>query len=920
MMYPASAKVLLASVLLVLGSVCRAADSSPHFERDVQPLLQAQCSRCHGEKTRKADLNLSSWAALSRGSESGPVIVPGKAEESLLFKMVHEGHMPPTGKLPAEHLDLLRRWLDAGAPADSVVSTEPAVTQHDIEPLMKLRCTVCHGLRKQEAGLDLRTKASMLRGGKSGPAIVLGKPEESLLLKKVHAGVMPPNKRLLEVSVKPMGTDEIDRLTRWIALGAPEVEIAPDVATTEPDPLVTDKDRAFWSFQPPKVVKVPEIQAEPYIIRNPVDVFIVEKLIAKGLAQAPEADKLTLLRRVTFDLTGLPPTPEEARAFLNDASSDSYEKLIDRLLASPRYGERWGRLWLDLAGYADSEGKRSADPLRPHAWRYRDYVIRAFNDDKPYDRFLLEQLAGDELADYANAPEITQELMDNLVATGFLRLAPDGTGSNVVNFVPERMEVVADEIQVLGSSVLGLTLHCARCHSHKYDPIPQRDYFRLADVFKGAYDEHDWLKPAVVPGQGRGSDMPNRYLPYVTKEAEQHWEAYKAKMKEEIDRLKQDQRREAQREAQALQAMIASPPLVRALWDRGEPSPTYIYRRGDYLQPTKLVGPGVLSVLTDGKTPFEVTPPYPGAKSTGRRLAFAQWLTQPDHPLTARVLVNRVWKHHFGAGIVKSLDNFGTTGTPPTHPELLDWLAREFVGSNPRLASEPAANFPPWSIKSLHRLLMMSHTYRQASTITPLHDKLDPDNRWLSRMTMRRLDAEEIYDSLLMVAGKLDETPFGPPDPVLVREDGLVTPLGSDKGWRRSVYVRQRRSQMPTLLETFDLPQMNPNCVQRIDSTVATQALYLKNDTQVRQLASACADRIHQAAGSDPAKQIEAVYWTALGRPPATEERQLGLDTLRRLRMAWNKEKAADPDEAAFRALATYCHVIINSAAFVYVD
>jgi hypothetical protein len=330
-----------------------------------------------------------------------------------------------------------------------------------------------------------------------------------------------------------------------------------------------------------------------------------------------------------------------------------------------------------------------------------------------------------------------------------------------------------------------------------------------------------------------------------------------------------------------------------------------VLRRGDYLRPGQPVGPGVPSVLTDGRTPFVVSPPWPGARQTGRRLAFARWLTRPDNPLTARVLVNRVWAQHFGAGIVRTPGNFGKLGAPPTHPELLDYLALEFVRQD-------------WSLKSLHRLLVTSTTYRQASAVTPDQGRLDPDNALCSRMPLTRLSAEALYDTLLLVAGRLDETRFGPPDPVEVRGDGLVTPAGTARGWRRSVYVTQQRKQLPTLLETFDLPQMNPNCLERRDSTVAPQALHLMNDGRVQQLAGDFAGRVARSAGGDPAREVDWVYRIALGRAPTAEETGIGVEALGRLRAEWGKH--LDGDEAGRRALATYCHTILNSAAFLYVD
>jgi mono/diheme cytochrome c family protein len=887
---------------------------APSFTKDIRPLFQVKCVRCHGEKMRKADLDLRTLAAALKGGESGPAVVPGKPDSSPLYEKVHSGAMPPGKKdrLGAAEIDMIRRWIALGRfTAGEDVETATAPSQHDVLPILLRRCTVCHGLHRQEGGLDLRTKAAMLRGGKSGPAIVPGKPEASRLIKKVRAGQMPPRDRLVEASVKPIEPAEIDVLARWIAAGAPEVVVQPDVATTKPDPLLSDKDRAFWAFRPPRAVGAPAVRHAAQV-RNPIDAFILHRLEQKELTLAAEADPLTLLRRASFDLTGLPPEPEEARTFLADRSANAYEKMIDRLLASPRYGERWGRFWLDGAGYADSEGKREQDLPRPHAWRYRDYVVRSFNADKPYSRFLLEQIAGDELADCDRAAEITEELYDNLVATGFLRMAPDATWANITGYVGDRLEVIADEIDVLGSVVMGLTLKCARCHSHKFDPIPQRDYYRLLDVFKGAYDEHDWLKPDVRPGLGPVSQdvLPGRHLPHVTTAERRAWQAHNDRIKKEIAALESARNgKGTAARVNALRARLLPEPRVQALWDRGNPSPTYIYRRGDPLSPGRLVGPGVPSVLTDGKTPFAVKPPWPGAKKTGRRLAFARWLTRPDHPLTARVLVNRLWKHHFGAGIVRSLGNFGKAGTPPTHPELLDFLALELVRSG-------------GSIKSMHRLMMTSATYRQSSAVTAERKRIDPDNALVSRMPLVRLDAEELYDTLLLVSGRLDETRFGPPDGVAARSDGLVTPTATARGWRRLVYVRQARKQLPTHLETFDYPQMNPNCLERHDSTVAPQALHLMNNGMVHELAGHFARRVQREAGDDPPNQVERVCWIALGRPPTKEEKAIGVDALIRLAEEWSKHPAGrgKPDEARLKALTTYCHAIVSSAELLYVD
>ncbi|MDB5348788.1 MAG: putative rane protein [Planctomycetota bacterium] len=969
----------------------KSAPLAPSFKTEIQPLLQSKCVRCHGEKSLKADLDLSTFKGIVKGGESGPVIVTGKPDESPLYEKVHKGEMPPAKKdrLSEVQADSLRRWIASGAKSDSdpgddvnPIAKAP-LSQHDVIPIVLRHCTGCHGLRQKEGNLDLRSRASMLRGGKSGAAIVPGKPEASLLIKRIHLGQMPPPARLVEGSVKPVDQAETEILGRWISQGAPEIAIDPDIATNRPDPLVTDKDREFWAFQPPKPVTVPGVRHQERV-RNPVDAFVLQKLEAKGLSLAPEAERLVLLRRASFDLTGLPPDPEEVRSFLADTDPNAYAVLIDRLLASPRYGERWCRYWLDLAGYSDSEGKREQDLPRPHAWRYRDYVIRAFNSDKGYDRFLMEQLAGDELADYENAPEITQEIYDNLVATGFLRMAPDATWANITGYAPDRIEVIADEIDILGSAVMGLTLKCARCHTHKFDPIPHRDYYRLVDVFKGAYDEYDWLKPDVRPGLGPVSEDPRggRLLPFVTTAERRAWEASHAKIQKETDAirleigkqtevlcakyreerlaglpevLRADLRTmlattpgkrdavqkylatkfEAQLSVDAntlkmldpaykkafedadakirdLESRRSPEPKIQALWDRGEPSPTYIYRRGDFLSPSRLVGPGVPSVLTDGKdTAFEVKPPWPGAKKTGRRLAFARWITRPDHPLTARVAINRIWKHHMGSGIVKTLDNLGKAGSSPSHPDLLDWLAGEFVRSG-------------WSIKAMHRLIMNSATYRQSSAVTPELVSMDPDNALYSRMPLVRLDAEALYDTQLVVAGRLNETRFGPADPVQVQPDGLVTPTGTQAGWRRMIYVRQARKQIPTHMENFDFPQMNPNCVERRDSIVALQALQLMNARMNHELAEEFSRRVRREAGTEAPKQIEQIYLIALNRLPSDEENRIGVEALAKLARHWQLASPGvghtDPDAASRKAIATYCHAIMNSAGFLYVD
>lgn len=881
---------------------------APTFQTDILPLFKAKCVRCHGETVRKAELSLHTTAAIQKGSESGPILVSGKSAESRLFEVLHGGEMPPDDKdsLSPAQIELVRQWIDAGASFGTNPGTARAgLTQHDVLPILLLRCTACHGRQIQEAGLDLRTRDGILKGGKSGPAMVPGHPDQSLLLKRIHAEEMPPRARLTEVSVKPMEATEIEKLTGWIALGAPEAVDEPDVAGTEADPLVSAEDRQFWAFQKPQPVAVPQVNDRTRV-RNPIDAFVLQKLEAKGLTLAPEADRLTLIRRATFDLTGLPPEPADVAAFVADTSPRAYENVIDRLLASPRYGERWGRHWLDVAGYADCEGRREQHLARPYAYRYRDYVARAFNSDKPYDRFLLEQLAGDELADLEHATEITPEMSDNIVATAFLRMPPDPTWANLTGYVPDRLEVMADVIDVVGSGIMGMTFKCARCHTHKFDPIPQRDYYRLVALFKGALDEHDWLKPDQGSLGGLNSRFGARTLPYVSTAERQAWQLHNATVQQAIAALQAlPKSPEVEQQIKAQEARRTPEPLIMALWDRGAPSPTYIYRRGDYQNSGTLVQAGVPAVLCDPAKPFEIKPPWPNARSTGRRLAFARWLTQPDHPLTARVMINRIWKHHFGQGIVRSVGNFGKTGDKPSHPELLDWLALEFQRAG-------------WSLKAMHRTLMNSSVYRQSSVVATQSLELDPDNRLWSRMPLRRMEAEVLRDSLLLISEQLVEQGGGPAEAVQVRGGGLVV-----AGRRRSIYVQQLRKELVSLLESFDLPVMNPNCLSRAESLVAPQALHLLNDAGIRQLATALAARVRKAAGDDPAAQIEHAYWITLSRPPSADELLESRQALEQLTVQWTKQLtgAGQPEGAASqRALTTLCHTLMNSAAFLYID
>jgi hypothetical protein len=948
-------RMLFLPALLLGGFALRA---ELVFETAVAPILKKHCHACHNPTKRRANLDFTTTAGFLAGSDSGTVFKAGDPKHSLIYEMVHSGEMPKQGEpLSADQIATIQAWITGGAKFKVQPETaKRPLNQHDIIPITLLRCNSCHGPQLQRSDLMMSDKAAMLQGGKSGPAIIPGDPDGSLAIQRIEQQLCPPKGQLLKYFVKRPTATELEKLRNWIAAGAPEEDIHPDVASHETDPLVTDEDRLHWAFQPltARRVFVPDDQ-------YPVDSFISQKLTANGLKFSPSANRLQLIRRVYLDLIGLPPSLDELNRWRTHRAHTWYAEMIDHLLDSPRYGERWGRYWLDLAGYADSEGGTSADPVRKVAWKYRDYVINSFNRDKPYNQFLLEQIAGDELVDVERAPKVTDAMVEKLVATGFLRMGMDQTGSRTMNFVSERLGVIGDAIAVLGSGVMGLTMECARCHSHKYDPIPHRDYYRLKATLKGAFDEHDWMSFKTRSLKIGTADQSKRYQavnpPLLAKIKKLAATLTKTQANLRLETLRlhypklsetdrkdslvalrkaDNQRSLRQRELvemlltaevmpdskqpasvltgrqdiAALERKIAglredlAPSVeVRALWDRGRPSPTYILRRGEHDKSGRLVGPGVPTVLTDGRTPFDVKPPFPnGTAKTGRRLALARWLTSPDQPLTARVMVNRIWFHHFGAGLVASLENFGVKGERPTHPELLDWLAGEFVANG-------------WSIKQMHRLIMRSRSYRQSSHVTEKHLRLDPQNRLVSRMPLRRMDAESLRDSLLFVAGRLDTSAGGPPDPVSVDREGLVTvnPTGTGN-WRRSIYAQYRRTEIPTMMGTFDYPEMGPNCVTRSVSIISPQSLMLLNNSRVRTLSKSFAARVRKQVGpeNDPGALVDTAYALAVSRPPDPQEREFGIATLRELQANGGGRSPA--------ALETYCHTVLNSAAFIYID
>jgi hypothetical protein len=626
---------------------------------------------------------------------------------------------------------------------------------------------------------------------------------------------------------------------RLLALAA--LISAGTAAAADPDP--------HWSLRPRTRPMVPAVSAPGFAVRTPIDAFILARLAAAGLTPAPEADRRTLLRRVTFDLTGLPPTPAETDAFLNDTSPDAYEKVVDRLLASPHYGEKWGQHWLDVARFAETEGFEY-DRLRVGAWRYRDYVIAAFNADIPYDRFINEQLAGDE------ADPGGDELR---IAAGFNRLGPvrRNAGNQALAF--SRHEVLSEMADTAAAVFLGLTVACARCHDHKFDRIGLDDYYAF-QAFWAAAQEHDAVR--------------------ATAAEQAAWKAATDKLEAEIKAVKKsmggltgEPRERAEAKLKVLEASLPQPLPAVTTVRNGERTPVHVLKRGNPDSPGPRVGPKLLEIGFPG--PAAELP----ADTPNPRTVLARAIAHPDNPLTARVMVNRVWQWHFGTGIVDTPNDFGANGGRPTHPELLDWLADEFVRGR-------------WSVKHVHRLIVLSSTYRRASRHPDpaAAAQKDPSDRLLWRFPRRRLEAEEVRDAMLAICGRLNPKAGGPGVVVPVGED-LVKQLYAPSQWavtpdraehdRRSVYLLARRNLRLPFLAAFDQPDAAASCARRESSTHALQSLELLNGTLANDLAAAFADRLSREAGADPAAQVDLAYQLAACRPPTPREKELAVAFLR---------------------------------------
>ncbi len=812
---------------------------------------------------------------------------------------------------------LLPVFANAGMPAAEASDRERAAYfESKVRPLLAQRCFRCHGPKKQRGGLRLDQGPHLLAGGDSGPVLKPGKPDESLLIQAInYQGLeMPPDRKLRQ--------REVEVLTRWVRSGAywPRGAVAPD-ELTHPSLGVTAADRQHWSFQPLK---------RPTILRsgnfsqmaNPIDWFVTKRLREQGLRSAPLAAPRILIRRLYFDLTGLPPTPDEVQKFAENPAADRYDRLVDDLLARPQYGERWGRHWLDLVRYAQTNGYER-DGEKPHAWRFRDYVVRSFNEDKGFDRFVQEQLAGDELEDLSR---------ETIIATGYYRLG-------VWDDEPDDKQValwdeIDDLVRTTGETFLGLTIGCARCHEHKFDPIPQEDYYRLAAFFRNV-------------------------IPYGTDQSATHWKTnplavftpllplsagdrtLNATKMTEVEALRKQRRTMLAKDSNASvaeldQKIAALETELQAVFDlalsvreAGTQAPrTHVLVRGSPLVKGDEVQPAFLTVL-GGMRPQVALPSQTGhplrsslsqlgvRPTSGRRMALARWITNTTNPLTSRVLANRLWHYHFGSGIVSTPSDFGRNGRPPSHPELLDWLASELQAGD-------------WHLKHLHRQIVTSHTFRQSSQIDDVEAvRVDPGNRLLWRQNLRRLEAEAIRDAMLFVNGSLNLQVGGPAIYPQLSAEVLSTQSRPGSGWgkspvadrsRRSIYIYVKRTLTVPLMDSFDQPNPDKPDPGRATTTIAPQALILLNSGFSDVQSTRMAARLRRDVGSEPRHQIEYAYRLTLGRNPTTAEQEISLAFLERQRKRLRGLSGESESADARVALARFCRLLMNLNEFVYID
>ena len=797
-------------------------------------------------------------------------------------------------------------------------AAQTAFFEKNIRPVLATKCYKCHSADadKVRGGLLLDTRDGLRKGGDTGPAIVPGNPGESLLIQALHSAdkdtAMPPEKSGGKLPAKVIADFEA-----WVKMGAPDPRAGAAAAPVAKKEIDFNKAREFWAYKVPVMAAAPLV-ADRAWARTDLDRFILAGLEAKGLKPVPDADRRNLIRRVSFDLVGLPPTPEELDVFFRDPSPEAFAKVVDRLLASPQFGERWGRHWLDVARYAESTGKERNFTF-PEAWRYRDYVIAAFNADKPYDQFIREQIAGDLLP--AKDPA---ERNEHLIATGFLALGPKGL--NEKNRVQFQMDLVDEQIDVTSRAVLGLTAACARCHDHKFDPIPTTDYYALAGIFRSSRTFFGTSNPDAGNAKKYKNGTP--LLPLSKSSAapaaaaaaparppalspEKQLADLAAKSPERAARFAAMTAAQKAQLVEKLNAKgtLTTPPPTAAIGTAlamgvtdGRPGNSPLYIRGEIDDPGPLVPRGFLTVLTPG------SPPAISASQSGRR-ELADWLASKSNPLTARVMVNRVWLNLFGEGLVRTPDNFGSTGEKPTHPALLDLLATQFMRDG-------------WSVKALVRSIVLSRTYQLASTSDPKNYEADPDNILVWRMTPRRLDAEAIRDGILAASGQLERTP--PYASVVAHVGdgyigrGIAPSQFNVEARYRSVYLPIVRDYVPDVLAVFDFAEPSLVVAGRETTNVPSQALFMMNSPFVTAQSRALAKRLLAMTQYDHGQRIIMAHMLTLSRPPTPAEAARSEQYLTAFTPRSDSATSPAPAASAETAWATFCQALFACAEFRY--
>jgi hypothetical protein len=789
----------------------------------------------------------------------------------------------------------------------------------EIQPVLEKNCVGCHGTAQKMAGLDLSSFATMMQGSTGGPVIAPGKPERSLMWKMIENDQMPQGGKL-SVADKQLIHAYIEQGRFPAQPAESEAEIAKREAAR-----ITPEDRNWWSFKKPVKSAVPEV-AHKDEVRTAIDSFVLAQLEKKGWKMEPEADRTTLIRRAYFDLTGLTPTPAEVKAFVEDKSDNAWEKVVDYLLASPHYGEQWGRHWLDVAGYSDSRGD-AGDSDREAVWKYRDYVIHAFNKNKPINRFFLEQMAGDQMVNYKPGTQPTPDQIEPLTATGFLRTTADITDNQTIYEVDKYFDAQQKAMETSLTAMMGVTIQCARCHDHKFDPFLQKDYYKLMSVYQAVWDPENWLA-----GDLNFGPWPSRMILNMDETSRAAWikdvtsndskairrmddlleatyQRYRAELKAGKDLSDEAKRLQIHKDIEmdpdlevdrnALKDFISDqelekrypelskwkdeiqqkrynrknpsklpPNYIEAAWDVSKtPSSTYILARGNYLAPGAEVQPGIPLVLDNPQHSLEFPDPkkHPEWNGTNRRLILAKWMTSSENPLVPRVFVNRAWQWHFGEGIVRSVDDFGSQGSKPTNQPLLDYLTVAFEEHN-------------WDLKWLNKEIMMSQVYRQGSAEVPEYLAADPSDKMMWRKAPLRLEAETIRDSMLEVSGLLNTQMFGKQEPIKRGPDGQW--MEDDKKGegqnRRSLYIAQTRTRWVNFLHVMDCPDMTSDHQdERFRSSLPTQSLALMNSQTVQRASKALTDKVLEQSNNNRDEAVVLAFQEMYNRPPTAKEVEL---------------------------------------------